>query len=97
MTRIIETSKMQIVFIWVDILVKFVQNEIIMQTTYRLNAQEISDAFLQSLKTLFAGQEIEIIVKPVTDNRLDETTILAQTTLADEWESPEDQRWDNLL
>ena len=97
MTRNIETSKMQIVFIWVDILVKFVQNEIIMQTTYRLNAQEISDAFLQSLKTLFAGQEIEIIVKPVTDNRLDETTILAQTTLADEWESPEDQRWDNLL
>ena len=68
-----------------------------MQTTYRLNAQEISDAFLQSLKTLFAGQEIEIIVKPVTDNRLDETTILAQTTLADEWESAEDQRWDNLL
>lgn len=72
-------------------------HEITMQTTYRLNAQEISVAFLQSLKTLFAGQEIEIIVKPVTDNRLDETTILAQTTLADEWESPEDQRWDNIL
>lgn len=69
----------------------------IMQTTYRLNAQEISVAFLQSLKTLFAGQEIEIIVKPVTDNRLDETTLLAQTTLADEWESSEDQRWDNVL
>jgi hypothetical protein len=74
-----------------------VEIESIMQTTYRLNAQEISVAFLQSLKTLFAGQEIEIIVKPVTDDHLDETTILAQTTLAEEWESAEDQRWDNLL
>lgn len=72
-------------------------HEITMQTTYRLNAQEISVAFLQSLKTLFAGQEIEIIVKPVTDNRLDETIILAQTALSYEWESPEDQSWDNLL
>lgn len=68
-----------------------------METTYRLNTQEISVAFLKSLKTLFAGQEIEIVVKPVTDSRLDETTILAQTALADEWESSEDQRWDSLL
>ncbi|MFI5139917.1 MAG: hypothetical protein ACHQIM_18995 [Sphingobacteriales bacterium] len=36
-----------------------------MQTTYRLKAQEISMTFLKSLKTMFAGQEIEIIVKTV--------------------------------
>ncbi|EHQ28218.1 hypothetical protein [Mucilaginibacter paludis] len=34
-----------------------------MQTTYRIKAQDISMTFLKSLKTLFAGQEIEIIVK----------------------------------
>ncbi len=36
-----------------------------MQTTYRLKAQEMSEAFLQSLRTLFAGQEIEITIKSV--------------------------------
>jgi hypothetical protein len=36
-----------------------------MQTTYRIKAQEISMAFLKSLKTMFAGQEVEIIVKSV--------------------------------
>jgi hypothetical protein len=34
-----------------------------MQTVYRLKAKEISMTFLKSLKTLFAGQEVEIIVK----------------------------------
>jgi hypothetical protein len=28
---------------------------------------------------------------------IDEATLLAQTALADEWESDEDQRWDTLL
>jgi hypothetical protein len=37
----------------------------IMQTIYRLKAQEISMAFLKSLKTLFAGQEVEITVRSV--------------------------------
>ena len=36
-----------------------------MQTTYRLKAQEISMTLLKSLKTMFAGQEVEIIVKSV--------------------------------
>lgn len=36
-----------------------------MQTTHRLKAQEISMAFLKSLKTLFAGQEVEITIKSV--------------------------------
>jgi hypothetical protein len=39
-----------------------------MQTTYRLKAQEISMTFLKSLKTMFAGQEVEIIVKSVEPN-----------------------------
>jgi hypothetical protein len=39
-----------------------------MQTIYRLKAQEIGSAFLKSLKTLFAGQEVEIIVKSVEPN-----------------------------
>jgi DNA-binding protein len=36
-----------------------------MQTTYRLKAKEISSAFIKSVKTLFAGQEVEIVVKSV--------------------------------
>jgi hypothetical protein len=36
-----------------------------MQTTYRLKAKEISSAFLKSVKTLFAGQEVEITVKSI--------------------------------
>lgn len=40
-----------------------------MQTTYRFKAQEISMAFVKSLKTLFAGQEVEIIVKTIDDKK----------------------------
>lgn len=36
-----------------------------MQTTYRFKAKEISMAFIKSLKTLFADQEVEIIVKTI--------------------------------
>ena len=36
-----------------------------MQTTYRLKTKEISMTFLKSLKTMFAGQEVEITVKSV--------------------------------
>lgn len=36
-----------------------------MQTTYRLKVQEISMTFLKSLKTMFAGEEVEIIVKSI--------------------------------
>ena len=36
-----------------------------MQTTYRLKAKEISSTFLKSVKTLFAGEEVEITVKSV--------------------------------
>jgi hypothetical protein len=36
-----------------------------MQTTYRLKAKEITMAFLKSLRTQFAGQEVEIIIKPI--------------------------------
>jgi hypothetical protein len=36
-----------------------------MQTTYRLKAKEISSTFLKSVKTLFAGEEVEITVRSV--------------------------------
>lgn len=36
-----------------------------MQTTYRLKAKEINMSFVKSLKSLFEGQEVEIIVKSV--------------------------------
>ncbi len=40
-----------------------------MQTTYRLNTQELSMAFVQSLKSLLPDQEVEIVVStlPKTD------------------------------
>ncbi len=66
-----------------------------MQTTFRLNSQEINLAFLESLKKMFAKQEIEITVRAVPN--LDQTTILAENTLSEEWDSTEDQRWDKLL
>jgi|GEM_PF-5830355 len=36
-----------------------------MLTTYRLKAKELSIEFLESLKTMFTGQEVEITVKSV--------------------------------
>jgi hypothetical protein len=42
----------------------------IMQTVYRLKAQEISMAFLKSLKTLFAGKEVIITVESVDEKRI---------------------------
>jgi len=52
-------------------------------------------AFLDSLKNLFVKQEIEITIRPLSD--IDQTTMLSQRTLAEEWDSAEDQRWDKLL
>jgi antitoxin YefM len=45
-----------------------------MQTTYRLNANELNDQFLEALKSLFKDKEIEIVV-----NEVDETTYLIQS------------------
>ena len=66
-----------------------------MELTYRLNSQEMNGAFLDSIKNLFARQEIEITIRSLND--LDQTTILAQNALAEEWDSIEDQRWDKIL
>ena len=66
-----------------------------MELTYRLNSQEMNGAFLDSIKNLFDRQDIEITIRPLND--LDQTTILAQNTLAEEWDSTEDQRWDKIL
>jgi hypothetical protein len=47
-----------------------------MQTTYRLNASELDEKFLEGLKATFQGQEIEIIVYA-----LDETEYLLSEAL----------------
>lgn len=45
-----------------------------MQTSYRLNASDLDENFLESLKTLFQDKEIEIVVYDV-----DETAYLSQS------------------
>ena len=40
-----------------------------MQTTFRLKATDISTSLLNSLKTLFEGKEIEIVVKSVEQEK----------------------------
>jgi len=42
-----------------------------MQTTYRLKAKEISTTFIKSVKTLFAGEEVEITVKTINPKHSD--------------------------
>ena len=45
-----------------------------MQTSYRLNASDLDENFLESLKMLFQDKEIEIVVYDV-----DETAYLSQS------------------
>lgn len=47
-----------------------------MYTLYRLNADDLDEGFLQSLKTLFKGQTIEIAVSGAEDASEDETAYL---------------------
>lgn len=69
-----------------------------MQTTYLLNTQELNMTFVRSLKSLLPNQDIEIRVSTLPTNKvIDEITLMAESSLADEWNSSEDQRWDNLL
>lgn len=49
---------------------------LLMHTTYRLNASDLDENFLQGLKTTFQGREIEILVYDVVD----ETDYLMQST-----------------
>jgi post-segregation antitoxin (ccd killing protein) len=44
-----------------------------MQTTYRLNTQELNMSFLMSLKNIFDNQEIEVNVKTVKDVNLEKS------------------------
>ena len=44
-----------------------------MQTTYRLNTQEINSGFVKSIKALFGNQEVEINVKTtIVDHPMNE-------------------------
>jgi len=38
-----------------------------MHTVYHLNANELDDKFLESLKTLFAGKSVEIVISEVDE------------------------------
>jgi hypothetical protein len=68
-----------------------------MQTTYLLNTQELNMTFIRSIKSLLPNQDVEIKVSTLPINKIDEITLMAESSLADEWNSPEDQRWDDLL
>ena len=46
-----------------------------MHTTYRLNANELDEHFLEGLKKTYQGREIEIVV-----SELDETDYLMRST-----------------
>ena len=43
-----------------------------METTYRLNTKEITMNFLESLKTLFSEQDVEITVKSINKQDSDQ-------------------------
>ena len=49
------------------------------------------DQIEQLLHQLDGVEHVERIQKT------DEATVMAQASLAEEWDSPEDQRWDSLL
>ncbi|OGU65775.1 MAG: hypothetical protein A3J84_03510 [Ignavibacteria bacterium RIFOXYA2_FULL_37_17] len=46
-----------------------------METTYRLNADELDNKFVDSLKSIFKNKEIEIVV-----SEIDETEYLLRST-----------------
>ena len=52
---------------------------------------EKRDQIEQILHQLDGVERIERVQKA------DEVTVMAQASLAEEWDSPEDQRWDSLL
>jgi antitoxin YefM len=47
-----------------------------MYTLYRVNADDLDDALLQSIKTLFRGRTIEIAVSETADAGEDDTAYL---------------------
>ena len=52
---------------------------------------EKRDRIEQILRDMEGVERIERVRPP------DEATVLAQPALSEEWDSPEDQRWDSLL
>jgi hypothetical protein len=57
----------------------------------RVRDEQKRNQVAQLLHDIDGIEVIERIQKP------DEATLLAQPSLAEEWNSPEDQRWDLLL
>lgn len=50
-----------------------------MYTLYRLNADDLNEGFLQSLRALFQGKDIEISVCEAVDQTDDETEYLLRS------------------
>lgn len=50
-----------------------------MHTLYRLNADELDEPFLESLRALFKGKDIEISICEAPDEGRDETAYLLGT------------------
>jgi antitoxin YefM len=47
-----------------------------MQSVYRLNANDLDDHFVESLKALWQDREIEITISEITASEVDETAYL---------------------
>jgi antitoxin YefM len=50
-----------------------------MYMIYRMNVEELDSRFLKTLKTMFKGKEIEIVVCETTQSEEDETAYLLRS------------------
>ncbi len=50
-----------------------------MYASYRMNVSELDDRFLETLRMMFNGREIEISVSEAIPNELDETAYLLRS------------------
>jgi hypothetical protein len=65
-----------------------------MYTTYRMKADELNEDFVQSLKTLFHGQNIEVVVSNDLSANLEPSlerkagALKGRITIADDFNAP---------
>jgi hypothetical protein len=54
--------------------------------------QSMEKAVIEKIKKIIG---VKSVSKPIAE--IDKVTLMSQDNLAEEWNSPEDQRWDKLL
>ncbi len=54
--------------------------------------QSMEKAVIEKIKKIIG---VKSVSKPLAE--IDKVTLMSQENLAEEWNSPEDQRWDKLL